>query len=185
LGIDVKYGISNNWTLDLSLNTDFAQVEADNQQVNLTRFSLFFPEKRLFFQERSGIFNFTFSRGDQLFYIRRIGIDDDGNPVRILGGARLKGRSGPWDVGFLNMQSASFENLDSENFMVGRLQRQVINENSTAGLLFTNRTNFDGSYNSAIAVDASIRLFRETLDSLGLILNPFKREFDPMRMLMV
>ena len=166
LGLDVKYGISNNWTLDLSLNTDFAQVEADNQQVNLTRFSLFFPEKRLFFQERSGIFNFTFSRGDQLFYSRRIGIDDDGNPVRILGGARITGRSGPWDVGFLNMQTASFENLDSENFMVGRLQRQVINENSTAGLLFTNRTNFDGSYNSAIAADASIRLFKETFYTL-------------------
>lgn len=162
IGLDVKYGISNNWTLDFSLNTDFAQVEADNQQVNLTRFSLFFPEKRLFFQERSGIFAFTFSRGDQLFYSRRIGIDDDGNPVRILGGARVTGRSGPWDVGFLNMQTASFENLDSENFMVGRVQKQIINENSTAGFMFTNRTNFDGSYNTAIALDASVRLFGET-----------------------
>lgn len=162
IGLDVKYGISNNWTLDLSLNTDFAQVEADNQQVNLTRFSLFFPEKRLFFQERSGIFNFSFSRGDRLFYSRRIGIDDDGNPVRILGGARLTGRSGPWDVGFLNMQTARFEDLESENFMVARLQRQVINENSTAGIMLTNRTNFDGSYNTALGLDASIRLFGET-----------------------
>jgi len=162
IGLDIKYGISNNWTLDLSLNTDFAQVEADNQQVNLTRFSLFFPEKRLFFQERSGIFNFSFSRGDQLFYSRRIGIDDDGNPVRILGGARLTGRTGPWDIGFLNMQTASFDELDSENFMVGRIQRQVINENSTAGIMLTNRTNFDGSYNTALGLDASIRLFDQT-----------------------
>lgn len=162
IGLDVKYGISNNWTLDLSLNTDFAQVEADNQQVNLTRFSLFFPEKRLFFQERSGIFNFSFSRGDQLFYSRRIGIDDDGNPVRILGGARLTGRSGPWDIGFLNMQTASFQDLDAENFTVGRLQRQVINDISTVGMMFTNRTNFDGSYNTAIGLDANIRLFGET-----------------------
>lgn len=162
IGLDVKYGISNNWTLDVSLNTDFAQVEADNQQVNLTRFSLFFPEKRLFFQERSGIFDFSFSRGDRLFYSRRIGIDDDGNPVRILGGARVTGRSGPWDIGFINMQTASFADLDSENFMVGRLQRQVINENSTAGFIFTNRTNFDGSYNTALGLDASIRLFDQT-----------------------
>ncbi len=92
VGVDVKYGLSKSWTMDLSVNTDFAQVEADDQQVNLTRFSLFFPEKRLFFQERSGVFNFGFGRRDQLFYSRRIGIND-GEMQRIIGGARVVGRT--------------------------------------------------------------------------------------------
>ena len=96
VGLDVKYGLTSNLTLDATLNTDFAQVEADDQQINLTRFSLFFPEKRLFFQERSSVFDFNFesSEPNRLFYSRRIGIYD-GKPVRIYGGARLVGRVGP------------------------------------------------------------------------------------------
>ncbi len=74
-GLDAKYGITNNLTLDVTINTDFAQVEADDQQINLTRFSLFFPEKRTFFQERSSIFNFGFEGRNNLFYSRRIGLD--------------------------------------------------------------------------------------------------------------
>ena len=92
-GLDIKYGPTSNLTLDLILNTDFAQVEADNQQINLTRSSLFFPEKRMFFQERSSIFDFGFGEANRLFYSRRIGIHD-GIPVRIYGGARLVGRVG-------------------------------------------------------------------------------------------
>ena len=102
LGLDVKYGLTNNLTLDLTANTDFAQVEADDDEVNLSRFSLFFPEKRLFFLERAGIFDFSFGEYNQLFYSRRIGISDE-DPVRIYGGARLIGRIGPWDVGFFDM----------------------------------------------------------------------------------
>jgi len=77
-GLDVKYGLTSNITLDITLNTDFAQVEADDQQINLTRFSLFFPEKRLFFQERSSNFDFNFetSEPNRLFYSRRIGIHE-------------------------------------------------------------------------------------------------------------
>ncbi|MCJ7611902.1 MAG: carbohydrate binding family 9 domain-containing protein, partial [Candidatus Aminicenantes bacterium] len=83
-GLDIKYSLTSNLTLDLTANTDFAQVEADDYQVNLTRFSLFFPEKRLFFLERAGIFDFSFGEYNQLFYSRRIGIYEE-EPVRIYG----------------------------------------------------------------------------------------------------
>ncbi len=81
-GLDVKYGLTNNLTLDVTINTDFAQVEADDQMINLTRYSLFFPEKRLFFQERQGNFDFRFEDMNRLFYSRRIGIHA-GEQVRI------------------------------------------------------------------------------------------------------
>ena len=156
IGLDVKYGITSNLTLDLTLNTDFAQVEADDQQVNLTRFSLFFPEKRLFFQERSSIFDVPMGGPNQLFYSRQIGLSEEG-PVRLLGGARLVGRIAGWDLGFLNMQTDKSIDLPSENFGVLRLRRQVINPNSYLGTLLTSRTGNDGSSNYAYGFDATIR----------------------------
>ena len=158
LGVDLKYGLTNNLTLDLSLNTDFAQVEADDQQVNLTRFSLFFPEKRQFFQERAGVFDFRTGGLSRLFHSRRIGLNDDGEPVRLLGGARLVGRAGRWDVGFLDMQTANSETLPSENFGVLRVRRQVFNAYSYAGGMATSRIGTDGSYNFAYGLDGVIRL---------------------------
>lgn len=158
-GLDIKYGLNNNLTLDVSINTDFAQVEVDDQQINLSRFSLFFPEKRLFFQERAGIFNFNFGREDQLFYSRSIGITEDGDPVRIYGGARVVGRMGKWDLGLMNMQTARFDSINSENFTVARLRKQVINENSDVGAILTNRMDFEGNYNSTYGLDATIRVF--------------------------
>lgn len=159
-GIDIKYGLTSHLTLDVTVNTDFAQVEADDEQINLTRFSLFFPEKRLFFQERSGIFEFDFAKGDnsRLFYSRRIGIHE-GEIVRIYGGARLVGRAGSWDLGFLNMQTAPAGNLPSENFGVFRIRRQVFNPYSYAGTMITTRIGVDGSYNIAYGLDAIIRVF--------------------------
>ena len=157
-GLDLKYGITNNLTLDVSVNTDFAQVEADDQQVNLTRFSLFFPEKRLFFQERSGIFEIRTGGPNRLFYSRRIGLDEDGNPVRILGGARLTGRAGSWDVGFLNMQTAKSDSLFSENFTVARVRKQILNANSYVGSIITNRMDLKGNYNTLYAVDGLIKV---------------------------
>ena len=159
-GLDIKYGLTSNLTLDVTVNTDFAQVEADDEQINLTRFSLFFPEKRLFFQERSGIFEFDFSKGDKsrLFYSRRIGINE-GNIVRIYGGARLVGRAGPWDLGILNMHTAPEGNLPSENFGVFRIRRQVFNPYSYIGAMTTTRIGVDGSYNVAYGLDTVIRVF--------------------------
>ncbi|MEZ4988992.1 MAG: DUF5916 domain-containing protein [Saprospiraceae bacterium] len=157
-GLDVKYGITNNLTLDLTVNTDFAQVEADDQQVNLTRFSLFFPEKRLFFQERAGIFDFNFDQFNRLFYSRRIGLDEDGNPVRIYGGARLVGRVGKYDLGFLNMQTQASDSLASENFGLFRLRRQLSGSNSYIGGILANRMDVDGHRNTALGFDGIFNL---------------------------
>ena len=158
-GLDVKYGLTNNLTLDVTLNTDFAQVEADDQQVNLTRFSLFFPEKRQFFQERAGLFEFNTGGQSRLFHSRRIGLTDQGEMVRILGGARVVGRTGPWDIGILNMQTDEQGDLSSENFGAIRLRRQVINPYSYAGGMATSRIGADGQYNLAYGLDGTFRLY--------------------------
>ena len=157
-GLDVKYGLTSNLTFDLTLNTDFAQVELDDQQINLTRFSLFFPEKRIFFQKRSSIFDFGFGESNRLFHSRRIGIHE-GSPVRIYGGARLVGRLGAWDVGMLDMQTSPFEDLSSENFGVFRMRRQVINPYSYVGGIVTSRIGAGGEYNTAYGLDGIFRLF--------------------------
>jgi hypothetical protein len=157
-GLDVKYGLTNNLTLDVTINPDFAQVEADDQMINLTRYSLFFPEKRLFFQERQGNFEFRFDDDDRLFYSRRIGLHE-GNRVSIFGGARVVGRAGPWDIGFLNMQTQKFEDLPSENFNVMRLRRQVINQYSYIGGMVTSRIGNRDSWNTAYGIDGIFRLF--------------------------
>jgi len=157
-GIDIKYGITSNLTLDVTINTDFAQVEADDQQINLTRFSLFFPEKRLFFQERSSTFDFNLGGPNRLFYSRQIGIYDE-KPVRIFGGARLVGRMGKFDLGFLSMQTAAMEDQPSENFSVLRLRHGVFNPYSYIGGMITSRVGMDGSYNVAYGIDGIFRLF--------------------------
>ncbi|MEE9464301.1 MAG: DUF5916 domain-containing protein [Candidatus Neomarinimicrobiota bacterium] len=167
LGLDIKYSLTSNLTLDLTYNTDFAQVEADDKRVNLTRFSLFFPEKRLFFQERSSIFDFSTGGETRLFYSRRIGLSEDG-PVPILGGVRLVGRVGNWDVGLLDMQTMEDTFIPdpgdtvvvpAENFGVLRLRRNIINENSYLGTMITNRTSGKGTFNYAYGLDGVIRIF--------------------------
>ena len=171
-GLDVKYGISKTLVMDVTVNTDFAQVEADDQQINLTRFSLFFPEKRMFFLERASVFDFSLGGNSNLFYSRRIGLSDDEEepePVRIYGGARITGRIKNWDVGFLDMQTAPLKEnrsagaseflVPSENFGVVRFRRQVFNENSYAGIMATSRLGADGSYNFAYGLDGIFRVF--------------------------
>ena len=157
-GVDIKYNVTSNLTLDTTLNPDFAQAEADDQEVNLSRFSLFFPEKRQFFQERSGIFAFNFIDRARLFHSRRIGIQDR-EQIPIIGGARLVGRIGNWDLGFLDMQTARKGDVPTENFGVLRLRRQVLNRYSYAGIMLTNRIDEKGNYNFAYGVDSIVRLF--------------------------
>ncbi len=163
-GLDVKYGLSNNLTLDLTVNTDFAQVEADAERINLTRFSLFFPEKRTFFQEHSSVFMFDFEPGSSLFYSRRIGLNES-EQVPIYGGARLTGMVGKWDMGFMDMQTHAYvshiedlSSLPSENFGVFRMRRQVINENSYVGGIVTSRVGMNGSYNTAYGLDGIFKV---------------------------
>lgn len=156
-GLDIKYSLTNNLTADLTINTDFAQVEADDEQINLTRYSLYFPEKRMFFLEKTDVFDFSFLSGNNLFYSRRIGLMD-GNPVRILGGLRMTGKVGKWDVGFLDMQTAKIETNPSENFGVTRVKRKVFNENSYLGGMVTSRLGTNGNYNLAYGLDGQIRV---------------------------
>ena len=158
VGLDVKYSVTNNLTLDLTANTDFAQAEADDQQVNLTRFSLFYPDKRQFFQERAGLFEFRTGGDSRLFHSRRIGLTDAGQPVRILGGARLVGKVGEWDLGLLDLQTAESHALPSENFGVLRMRRKVLNAYSHAGGIVTSRVGNDGSYNLAYGLDGVLRI---------------------------
>ena len=162
VGADAKLGLGETLTLDLTLNTDFAQVEADNQQVNLTRFNLFFPEKRQFFLERAELFDVDFGSTDRLFYSRRIGLNA-GEAVRLLGGGRLVGRVGAWDVGLINLQTARRTLgpdavLPSENDGVLRLRRRVLNSQSTAGGMLTSRLGADGSRNVAVGLDGDLRV---------------------------
>lgn len=171
-GLDVKYGLSSNLVLDFTVNTDFAQVEADDEKINLSRMALYFPEKRLFFLERANIFDFNSSGNNNLFYSRRIGLSDDAenpDPIRIYGGAKLTGRLNKWEIGVLDMQTAPMrkrtssgalrELSPSENFGVTRVRRQVINENSYVGAIFTSRLGTDGSYNLAYGLDGIFKVF--------------------------
>ena len=147
-GLDiVKYGVTENLTADFTLNTDFAQVEADEQQVNLTRFSLFFPEKREFFLENQGVFGFGggggSSRGSDapvMFYSRRIGLHE-GRTVPIIAGGRLTGRVGRFSLGLINMQTDDEPagGVVTTNFSVVRIRRDVLRR-SSIGAIVTNRS---------------------------------------------
>lgn len=157
VGLDVRFQLAGNLTLDLTANTDFAQVEADDQQINQGRFPLFFPEKRRFFQEGSGVFDFYTGNGNRLFHSRRIGLTDDAVPVPVLGGARMVGRMGDWDVGFLDMQTEARGEVPSENFGALRARRRVFNDFSTVGAMLTSRAG-DGSWNVAAGTDGVFRV---------------------------
>lgn len=160
IGLDVKFNVTHNLTLDATINTDFAQVEADDQRVNLTRFSLFFPEKRQFFQERAGIFSFSTAvrSNNRIFHSRRIGLHQ-GSEIPIIGGLRLVGRAGPWDIGVMSMQTSQSDVLPSENFGILRFRRQVFNQYSYAGGILTSRLDFKGNSNIVLGLDGIFRLF--------------------------
>ncbi|WP_419859966.1 DUF5916 domain-containing protein [Candidatus Palauibacter sp.] len=158
-GLDFRYSPSSNLSIDLTANTDFAQVEADDQQINLTRFPLFFPEKRQFFQERSATFDFaTGGVTDRVFFSRRIGLDQ-GELVRIYGGARVVGRAGGLDFGMLNMQTAPRAGRPGENMGVLRLKQQIFNQNSSVGGIVTTRVDAYGKTNVAYGADSEVRVF--------------------------
>jgi hypothetical protein len=144
VGLDVKWGVRSDLTLDATINTDFAQVEADEQQVNLTRFPLFFPEKRPFFLENAQLFQLGQPQAIDLFFSRRIGLSAGGDPIDILAGGRLSGKLGGYNIGVLNMQTeaAIDERLGqtlapANNFSVFRLQREL--GRSNVGAMFVAR----------------------------------------------
>ncbi|TMM59047.1 hypothetical protein FEE95_06330 [Maribacter algarum] len=160
IGLDAKIGLGSNAIADITLNTDFAQVKVDDQQVNLSRFNLFFPEKRLFFQERASLFDFNFGAFDKVFYSRQIGIVN-GRQTRIYGGLRTVAKFGKWEAGFINMQTAAQDDIASENFGIFRIRTRILNENSNLGIIVTNRTDFKGNNNTVYGIDTNIKLFGE------------------------
>ena len=131
-GLDAKLGVGSAMTADVTVNTDFAQVEADQQVINLTRFPVFFPEKREFFLESSGLFDVGTSGRVQLFYSRRVGLDSNGAPVPILGGARLYGKQGPWAIGLLDVRTGGSENA---NDVAVRVARDVFARSTVAAMM--------------------------------------------------
>jgi len=169
VGLDLRYGLGQNGTADLTYHTDFAQVEADEQQVNLTRFSLFFPEKREFFLENQGTFAFgaatgvTGEVGDTpiLFYSRRIGLHE-GGAVPLEAGGRLTGRLGRFSLGLLDVQADSEPavGFKATNFSVVRIKRDVLRR-SSIGAMYTGRSidRRDGGRNDAYGVDGAFAFF--------------------------
>jgi hypothetical protein len=166
VGADVKYGVTGGLNLDLTYNTDFAQVEVDEQQVNLTRFGLFFPEKRDFFLENAGLFKmgtggtFTSTTVEtDLFFSRRIGLSDTGQPIPIVGGARLAGKAGRHNIGLLDIQTDSAFNRPGENFLIARYGSDVL-KRSRVGAIFINKETLGGEahYNRTIGADANLVL---------------------------
>ncbi len=171
VGIDVKYGLTRSLIADFTVNTDFAQVEADEQQVNLTRFSLFFPEKREFFLEGQGIFSF----GDTgavnwggppsdtpvVFFSRRIGLEG-GNEVPIRAGGRVTGRSGPYSIGLLNIHTGDSAAADSlsTNFSVVRVKRDMLRR-SNFGVIYTRRSRLENGLgiNQVYGADLNLRFY--------------------------
>ena len=170
VGIDAKFGVTPSLNLDVTVNTDFAQVEVDDQQINLTRFNLFFPEKRTFFLENAGTFIIGTGDSDgrtvELFFSRRIGIGPFGELVPIQAGGRLSGKAGSFNVGIMNMQTDSVEGVTlANNFTVAALGRELPNRSSVRGL-FVNRTatgsSSDGDdWNRTWGVDGQLGLGTE------------------------
>ncbi len=183
IGLDLKYGLTSNLTADLTLNTDFAQVEADQEQVNLTRFSLYFPEKRPFFLEGAGLFDFGIPRPSffnppplLLFYSRRIGLEE-GYAIPIMGGSKITGKMGPYGIGLLNVLTDEFHtdssvtdeddivDLSRTNYSVLRVTRDLFS-GSSIGAIAINKQDTD-TYNRAGGLDFAYRP-NDSIDVRGL-----------------
>jgi hypothetical protein len=172
-GLDVKWGITPKLTADFTVNTDFAQVEADEEQVNLSRFDLFFPEKRPFFLENAATFQFGQPQQVDLFFSRRVGLSRAGELIEILGGARMSGKTGPFNIGFMDMQTEAAHDArtgrliaPANNFAVARVQREF-KRRSNLGAIFVNRQatgEFKGAsdFNRAYGADLNLAVGRNT-----------------------
>jgi hypothetical protein len=176
-GFDVKYGVGSGLTWDFTVRTDFAQVEADEQVVNLSRFSVFFPEKRDFFIENSGVFGFgvaqtqagggggggrsdTAARNDViLFYSRQIGLSQTFDAIPIVAGTRLTGRVGRYSVGALNIQQEALGVTPATNFTALRLRRDLF-ANSDVGVMVLSKEANGPAFNRVVGADGNFRFFQ-------------------------
>jgi hypothetical protein len=167
-GLDLKYSLTPSMTLDATYRTDFAQVEADQQQVNLTRFNLFFPEKRDFFLENSGIFGFgagnrsfgNTSSNLVPFFSRRIGLSSAGTPIPIVGGARVSGNANGNDVGMLVMKTEQFGATPSNTYTVGRYKRNLLRTSWIGALVTDRESTVANDYNRVYGPDVHFQFFQ-------------------------
>jgi hypothetical protein len=192
-GIDLKYGITSGLTLDLTVNTDFSQVEVDQQQVNLSRFGLFFPEKREFFLENLGVFDVCGNAGGGggrggrgggrggggrcgaerdivPFFSRRIGLSEDGQPLSMRGGARVTGKLAGFDVGVLGLNVGGEDDAPDNNWMVGRLRHDVLANSQAGAFLFYRKASVEGDWNRTVGIDGNFNFFQQRLNLSGAFL---------------
>jgi hypothetical protein len=156
VGLDVKYGLGSGLALDVTLNTDFAQAEVDEQQVNLTRFPLFFPEKRDFFLENSGQFTVGAQSNDRLldlFFSRRIGLSDTGQPIPIIGGARMTGKVGGHNLAVMDIQTDRAFDKPGDNFFIGRYSKDLFGRSKVGGLVINKEAAGASHFNRMIVAD--------------------------------
>ena len=168
LGVDLKYSLTPSLTLDATYHTDFAQVEVDQQQVNLTRFNLFFPEQRDFFLENSGTFavgqGATFAdrasaRNLIPFFSRRIGLSAAGTPIPIVGGVRVTGRVDAYDVGLIQMRTDDQGVVPANNFLVGRVKRNLMASSWIGGIVTNRDSTVAGDFNRLYGAAAHVQFF--------------------------
>ena len=164
-GLDVKWGVTPGLTADFTWNTDFAQEEVDDLQINFTRFSLRFPEKRQIFLEGQSNFQFGERRDADIVFTRRIGLSDEGRAVPILGGGRLSGRQGAYTVGLMGMATAATDNEVGEQLAVARVRRDLFSR-SSIGAVFTDRSS-DGAFNRVAGLDTNLH-FRDAWSFEGI-----------------
>ncbi len=166
---DLKVPITSGLTLDATINTDFAETEVDDQVINFDRVPVFFPERREFFLEGAGVFEFGVFRGEgrpqiSLYHSRRIGLSEDGEEIPMLGGVKVTGKlSEKFSMGFLNAQTDNFGVQPGDNFTVFRLKRDIL-ARSSVGAFFTNRQAEGGDFNRVLGIDQNLVLF----EHLGL-----------------
>ena len=193
-GLDLKFGVTSGLTLDLTVNTDFSQVEVDQQQVNLSRFGLFFPEKREFFLENLGVFDVCGNAGGDggggggggrrrggggrcggerdivPFFSRRIGLSDEGQPLSMRGGARVTGKLAGFDVGLLGINVGGVDDAPADNWTVGRLRRDVLTNSQVGGFLFYRRSGAEADWNRTVGVDGNFNFFQRRLNLAGAVM---------------
>ena len=170
VGLDIKYSITPSLTLDATYNTDFSQVDADEERVNLTRFPLFFPEKRDFFMENASLFEFgdisnylyrmgpsRYSRSFTMFHSRRIGLEN-GQQIPITGGARLSGKVGDFDVGYLNMTAEGTENVPRTQYNVSRIRGNFLKKSNVGAILVNRNSNGKDRDHRSMGVDLNFNI---------------------------
>lgn len=184
---DFKYPLTSGLTMDLTVNTDFAQTEVDDQIINFDRVPVFFPEKREFFLEGAGIFEFGSLQGEaspeiRLYHSRRIGLSSNGQAVPMLAGAKLTGKlADKWTLGLVEAQTGEYQGKSGDNFAVFRLKRDVLSR-SSMGLFFTNRQGENGDFNRVVGADSNL-IFFQHLKLTGLLAKSLTDGLDDQQLL--